>query len=762
MSFRTGNGLAGCVGFACAITAAVGGSIATGAEDGIARQPAAAVVVAPGRVIRTRLFADGRTVDVPSQTVWRPICGSDPAALDAVQLAELARRWDGAATAQQIAADGAPPAQFDLAFHITTSVPSGAQEAIDAVERYLESQFSDPTTLVVDLKFSALPPGVLGATSVAFMSLAWSDVRSGLIGYMDSNDVIQSFLPSGLTIPVRYNATTATVTNEAVAYLTAGNFAAAIGAFKGPAATIVINSEFPWDYTPPSINSGSYSFQDVLLHEIGHAMGFTSAVDLRIGDIEGMDAFRFQMSDGAGNYNPDTTADFTTSPRLVDRDPPPPNDDNDAVCDILSAEYRMADGVPSQGSHFAPMNPGINLMDPSFAATETFYPDFYRNGDLDMLDAIGWDYPPTNTSCPEAAELTCGRTRHFDNSVLGGVPAPAYSCGLGGAHEGTMWFRFTAEKEWAHISTCGSPGGNSTIAVYDGNCGGLAVLGCSEDDDCGAGSGLSSICLTDLTPGMTYYVQVSAASTSDRGIYSLQLICDCDAACADVCCVQAATPSPEPNAQPQNRYLAFTPGNAGRRTAFRVKLAGLQHPFPANSPSSPPLDYSSFEGQSRWIGPPGVYNGNASGTSQFFGSVLQCSPFSHDWAGIELLQVTGEAIMPSSWYEVEALDEGCLNAFGGASGFSAPLTLTTARWGDIAPGYQDPLAPYPPTQPNVLDIAGVVDHVRGTGGALRKPQVQIQPNTVNPAVNLNVLDAATAVDAVKGAAYRFAGPSNCP
>src|SRR5207247_2988757 len=117
---------------------------------------------------------------------------------------------------------------------------------------------------------------------------------------MHHNDVIQNYLPSGSTIPVRYNGSSATVTNETRVFWTLANFRATVGSVSGAAADMIFSSNFNWDYDPSNGVSG-YSFQDVLIHETGHVLGFDSGIDFRINDIEAMDIYRFQRSNG---YDP--------------------------------------------------------------------------------------------------------------------------------------------------------------------------------------------------------------------------------------------------------------------------------------------------------------------------------------------------------------------------------------------------------------------------------------------------------------------------
>jgi hypothetical protein len=126
-------------------------------------------------------------------------------------------------------------------------------------------------------------------------------------------------------------------------------------------------------------------------------MGFTSWADNGGTDMEMLDLYRFQNTDGGADYNPDDTTEFGTTPRLVDFNTP--NDDVNS--DLIVAEYRMADGDPNQSSHFREQSsPNIGIMDPTFASSVTFSPNFYKPADRAMFDAIGWN----NTAAPPDVE----------------------------------------------------------------------------------------------------------------------------------------------------------------------------------------------------------------------------------------------------------------------------------------------------------------------------------------------------------------------
>lgn len=334
------------------------------------------------------LFATGAAVETQWHRVWRPVCGDGSHVLDRDGLARIAANHaDLVATTSPIVVD-APHAEgggINIVFNVTGSVPAGALAALGVAEAYMEGVFSDPITITVDLSFANLGAGVLGGTGSSYTNLTWASTRSALVTGMDANDTLQSSLPAGTTIPVRYTNNT---TNETRCFWTKANFKATAGTATGSDASMQYNNAFSWDFDPSNgINAGTYSFVDVVIHETGHAMGFTSGVDFRFNDIEVLDVYRFQRTDGNQDYNPDTTAEFGVRPRMARFNQP--NDDHNS--DLVSAEYRMSDGSPYQASHFREQTTNIGIMDPAFAPGETWYPAYYSNADVAMFDAIGYD-----------------------------------------------------------------------------------------------------------------------------------------------------------------------------------------------------------------------------------------------------------------------------------------------------------------------------------------------------------------------------------
>jgi len=354
----------------------------------------------PGRVIPTRrvelprqyeTLPSGEQRDVEAHEIWKPICTHaervSPEELERMRLTHeaLARRPSHVVDPTPSHAIGS----FDVAFTVSGSPPAGATTALAAAATYIESFFSDSITININCSFQPMGSGILGGTSSSYRSATYASTRTQMVGDMDGSDTLQAFLPTGTTCPVRYAPSTGT-TAETRVFFTYANWRAVDGTQSGTAASMTFNSNFQWDFDPSNgITAGRYSFIDVVIHEVGHAMGFTSGVDFRTNDMECLDLFRFQRTDStvAADWNPDTTAEFQVRARLVRYNAPEDN----ANSDLISAEYRMSDGSPYQASHFREQAANIGIMDPAFASGQTFYPNYYSAADRAMFDAIGYD-----------------------------------------------------------------------------------------------------------------------------------------------------------------------------------------------------------------------------------------------------------------------------------------------------------------------------------------------------------------------------------
>jgi hypothetical protein len=90
---------------------------------------------------------------------------------------------------------------------------------------------------------------------------------------------------------------------------------------------------------------------------------------------------------------------------------------------------------------------------------------------------------------------------------------------------------------------------------------------------------------------------------------------------------------------------------------------------------------------------------------------------------------------------------------------SEPVTMYTRRSGDVEVPFNPPSTT---TQPDVTDVAQLVNKFKNLAGALSKATTQLQPNLVELNADINALDVVAVVDAVKQKAYGFSGPCPCP
>ena len=364
------------------------GEVVTYMPDG------APVIITPGPTVESVLHADGSVVEVKTHTVTRFMCGGDTVHSTVDDLRRFMERapglYDEDVEYHVISGQGVRGG-LNVVWNVTGGFSAEGEAALETAAAYIESQFSDPVTITIWVSMEVMGGGELGGTVNEYSDNAWTTARNGLESGMDDDDVIQAYLPPPPSIPIRYDTSLPdNITNEGHVFVTKANYSATIGSASGRSATMTFNSNYSWDFDPTNgVPGNKFCFQSVVAHEGGHVLGFVSGSTFRDEEIELMDAYRFEWT---GIRDPGDYAEFESMARTVES-----NNLDNSSSDLISVEYRMADGVPNQSSHFREQSPPIGTMDPLTGMGESAYPDFYLEPDLVMFDAVGWDRTPTIT-----------------------------------------------------------------------------------------------------------------------------------------------------------------------------------------------------------------------------------------------------------------------------------------------------------------------------------------------------------------------------
>jgi hypothetical protein len=257
-----------------------------------------------------------------------------------------------------------------------------------------ESMISDNVSLSIDADFADLGATTLGSTTQALGTVPYDPLRGVLITDAAPDEPIVSQLPTlaqlSLLLPPGFGFI------EAIAASKANFFALGVDGSVLSDPTVIFNSQFAssFDYDRTNgIDPAKLDFVAVAAHEIAHALGFESVVeivdDLRNRGMTGNvplnthDLFRMRPGDGSTNFtlNPRimTTGDLEANHRFYEG-----NEDL-----ALSTGTRLGDGRQAghwKDDEFSAVN--LGLMDPTLGVGVLQDPG---TNDLRALGLIGWD-----------------------------------------------------------------------------------------------------------------------------------------------------------------------------------------------------------------------------------------------------------------------------------------------------------------------------------------------------------------------------------
>lgn len=173
---------------------------------------------------------------------------------------------------------------------------------------------------------------------------------------------------------------------------------------------------------------------------------------------------------------------------------------------------------------------------------------------------VGTMAPVSNDDCATAVDVPVNPTLTCNQSVAGTTAGAtqssetAPSCGASGIND-DVWYKFTATNN-IHFISLNERSGVTTdmvMAVYQGQCGGLVQLGCSDPE---------SMQISGLTPGVTYYVRVWTWTSSAASFGNFKI------------CI--STPEPLTNDDPCNAILLETGYECNYQTFSNVGATSTQ------------------------------------------------------------------------------------------------------------------------------------------------------------------------------------------
>jgi len=393
--------------------------------------------------------------------------------------------------------------------------------------------------------------------------------------------------------------------------------------------------------------------------------------------------------------------------------------------------------------------------------------------------------PPANNNCTtvSAGSATADGDHLFTNrcsTTDGPNPVPTELSPGGDSMNADVWWKYLASCNGSlTVSTCasGATGAGADLdtflAVYhDDNAPNscpcptvgtqIALLwpaGLGNDEGCvGFPFGAGGVVDGDVSENECYMIRVGgfAGQGSEFGDGILSILCSdtgsttSPTAGNDTCqgggnnglpCSGSAD-CPGGACQTKNRFVSVTPSLVATAAADPSVIQVTAVTLPGA--------LSAFNGDVWYADAPLVSNEGPPGGT-FKSAKLACGTGSlRDWGAEGLVHLWGPIIVPGGTYHVRA----CAGV--GVSCSEPPLIVNTAKYGDCVPLTGGA------SQPNFIDISAVVTKFQGVSpSAISKTRAQMQPKTLNLAVNVNFLDISDVVNAFKGFPYPYAGDP-CP
>lgn len=337
---------------------------------------------------------------------------------------------------------------------------SQAQQGFNIAASYWGSMLTNNAVINLGVGFSPLATGIIGSTGstradygVANWEARVNTTKS--TSSIDKNIVLPTLTNGGASFITNGTTTTNGVTNDdtgKLAYDNAGTVSSqtlylntslikAIGGSTGlPTTTrdgnVTFSSNFDFDFNPTDgISTNTFDFIGVAIHEIGHALGFVSGVDLLdvygLGKGPGAGALGYSLND-TSIYSALDMFRYSTDPTNIVL-----GVDTSLDLSVGGSKYFSVDGGKTalfgntfstgsyngdgqQASHWkdtAGCVVGNGIMDPTFCFGQT---GKVTGLDLAAYDAMGW-----NLSVDALTYGTTSTATIYNQFSVSPVPEPA-------------------------------------------------------------------------------------------------------------------------------------------------------------------------------------------------------------------------------------------------------------------------------------------------------------------------------------------------
>ncbi|HEY5884872.1 MAG TPA: NF038122 family metalloprotease [Pyrinomonadaceae bacterium] len=413
---------------------------------------------------------------------------------------------------------------------------SAARAAFIRAAQVWEAQIKSPITIYIDVDFgpnnfgTAWSPGVIGSTSTPTITRTYDAVRTQLIGGASkaSETPLYNSLPTGSLPTNQGNATSITVAQpnaRALGFLDV-TAPAPGGGDTTPRPRIGFNSAFNYDFDPndgsdgaggDGIDPGKTDFEAVAVHEIGHALGFTSRAGRTTATNPAVwDIFRFRTGTNLGTFG--STERIMTADGLQFYFSGPA----EAGLSTGGADGEAPGGDGRQSSHWRDdVLSGIyvGIMDPNISSGIRRQ---ITSNDIIALDSFGYNLDNANPPPPPPPPPNAPANNDFVNaqtitgctgSVTGtnvsahkepGEPSHSPDGNEGG---GSVWYQWVAPSDGSVTITTESSNYDTLLAVYTGNAVN-ALTATEKNDDVQLGVITTSTVTFTASAGVVYRIAV--------------------------------------------------------------------------------------------------------------------------------------------------------------------------------------------------------------------------------------------------------------